>query len=236
MGVVTFACDRSLFRVDIPVGARGPWLIRRQTATEPCVVRGVVNPPGTYTILSRRRPPIVDGDPTTAPEPTIWMSDAPTEVEEAVGFVERAHGHVLVTGLGLGSILKPLLANPGVDTVTVVELDFDVVDLVWPTYQRDPKLSLVYGDALKIPAMTFDCAWHDIWPNVFGGNVVQMIDLRKRFPVRDFSMCWAEGHCLADLERGMSRIGLDGASIRSQCERLLGGGNACRIDESGGDV
>lgn len=98
---------------------------------------------------------------------TLWMTDAEYECWTNQKFVEAARGDVLIAGLGLGLILGPALAKPGVRSVTVIEREPDVVALIEPTY-KCPKLSVVVADAREWtpPAKAFDCIYLDIWPSV----------------------------------------------------------------------
>ena len=48
----------------------------------------------------------------------------------------------------------------------MVEVDPDIVAMVWPTLGDDHRAHLTVGDARKVdwpPGTTWDFAWHDIW-------------------------------------------------------------------------
>ncbi len=94
------------------------------------------------------------------------MNDLPGQ-EELINspLLEQARGDVLITGLGIGYVLVPILAKPEVRTVTVIEKCQDVIDLVLP-YIRHPKLKVVLADAFEwVPDSTFDTMWFDIYPH-----------------------------------------------------------------------
>jgi spermidine synthase len=77
----------------------------------------------------------------------------------------RAKGRILVTGLGLGCVVRGLLANPAVEHVTCIEKSPDVMKLVAPYMPRD-RLTIIQADALewaKFNEDHFDYAWHDLW-------------------------------------------------------------------------
>jgi spermidine synthase len=101
----------------------------------------------------------------------LVMSDTGDELESHLDFMMRAHGDVLVTGLGLGCVARGCLANPFVKRVTVIEKDSCVLRLVAPHMPRDPRLRIVHADALQYVDVLcsqplvrqFDCAWHDLW-------------------------------------------------------------------------
>lgn len=197
----------ALMRADIvPEGSRGLWAVERFDLRESHNMRGVVAPAGVYTAL-RRLEEATDGPGDCGLAWRTWMSDVPLETHAALPFVRRAHGDVLVTGLGLGTILRALSANPDVRLVTVIERDPTVRALVWPTYADDPKLQLVAGDALEVDlGETFSCAWHDIWPTISASeNIPQMLQLRDRFSVSDLVMFWSLPDCLVKLRRAERR-------------------------------
>lgn len=156
------------------------------------VIRGMpemILSPGIYKRLC------VDGE--------LMMSNTQFEYRTNHRFVHEAHGCVLVTGLGLGMILRPLAANPNVESITVIERSPDVIALVAPTYDdlvQSGMLTIICADAFSpkltgLPAKSFDCAWHDIWPS-FGSTEDRDEYARMkrlwRSRVAGPQRCWAE--------------------------------------------
>jgi spermidine synthase len=114
---------------------------------------------------------------------TLMMSD--TQMEHATNreVVRRAHGHVLITGLGVGMVLVPILATSDVQTVTVVEPSADVIALVAPHF-TDPRLKIVEGDAFTWrpdPGIRYDVIYHDIWPYITTANLPEITRLHQRY-------------------------------------------------------
>jgi hypothetical protein len=149
----------------VPAGWSGLWYITKTSLTEstPNVrhEKPVILPPGTYTFLYR----LTDATLYCDPPGEVVMEDTPFELKTHLGFVMQARGRVLVTGLGLGCVVRGLLANPAVEYVTCVENSKDVLKLVEPHMPKD-RLTIVEADALTWTANnkeTFDCAWHDLW-------------------------------------------------------------------------
>jgi len=104
-----------------------------------------------------------------AGESQVVMSDFHYERATCVEVVERAHGDVLVAGLGLGMILRPILGKESVRSVTVIEKYQDVVDLVLPTLPASEKLTVLLDDIYtwKPPqGRHYDVIWFDIWPDI----------------------------------------------------------------------
>lgn len=174
---------------NIPEGWRNFWFIKKAfiSTDRPMQRYGkpVVLPQGIYTFLHR----VTDATMYKTPPGEVVMEDTPFELQTHLGFVMRARGSVLVTGLGLGCVIRGLLLNPNVEHVTCIENSQDVLDLVSPympefehpnsgrpisdTVPLIPRLSIVYADALEWTAKnkeSFDCAWHDLWTDRGSGE------------------------------------------------------------------
>ena len=96
----------------------------------------------------------------------VVMEDSILELCRHLPIWMAARGRVLVTGLGLGCVVRGLLANHEVERVTVIEVDSWIIAKVWPEFQRDTRAMILQGDALTYefpPGVQFDFAWHDLW-------------------------------------------------------------------------
>lgn len=94
------------------------------------------------------------------------MSDDPKELRKHFPILRAAHGRVLVSGLGLGCVVRGLLAIPAVTHVDVVEIDRDVLAMMLPTFPPCSRLTIHCGNALTFPwprGTRWDFAWHDVW-------------------------------------------------------------------------
>jgi hypothetical protein len=134
------------------------------------------SPAGTYATL---RIANNDGKPQV-----VMMSDFYYERETCEEVVKRAHGDVLIAGLGLGMILHPILAKPEVRSVTVIEKYQDVVDLISPTLPADPRLTITTADIFEWQPSNgrlYDIIWFDIWPDIEASRLPEMRELRRRF-------------------------------------------------------
>lgn len=131
----------------------------------------------------------------------LMMSDTDAEWFSNQSVLYHANGDVLVAGLGLGMILHPLLQNPAVRSVTVVEKYTDVIALVAPSLES-PKLTIVEGDIFTLPlpkGTTWDTIYFDIWPDITEDNLPEMTRLKRRFArrlrrsnPRAWMACWRE--------------------------------------------
>jgi hypothetical protein len=113
----------------------------------------------------------------------LQMSDTRLEHSSNFNVVWKAHGRVLIAGLGLGMILHPILAKPEVTEVVVVEKSADVVSLIEPTVKH-PKLKVVVGDIFTWrpeKGEKFNCIYFDIWPEICTSNLEEIASLHQAF-------------------------------------------------------
>jgi hypothetical protein len=109
-----------------------------------------------------------------------WMSITPFELESQGLGVREARGHVLIFGLGLGWAACASAILPGVEAVTVIERDPDVLALhgeldifaQLPAEARE-RVKVIEGDAYTyVPDRPVDLLLPDIWlPLVNDGRV-----------------------------------------------------------------
>jgi spermidine synthase len=167
--------------VSIPENESGTWKISKFTvskeeaqvfnmrASSSSSLRGQYMYEGSYTRLTNNG--------------HVIMSDTPQEMSEHSTFVRKAKGNVLINGLGIGMVLKNVLLKPNIDSVVVVELSEDVINLVGDFY-KDHRLSIHHADAFKWtpPKGTkFHAIWHDIWPDKSIDNIADMSRLHRRY-------------------------------------------------------
>jgi spermidine synthase len=102
--------------------------------------------------------------------------------------IKQARGHVLVGGLGLGMVVFALLAKrPKIHSLTVLEINVDVINLVTPWLRpwADPRMSVICADVYtwvkRKRDPKFNTIYMDIWPSV-GGNYGSEVDqLREHY-------------------------------------------------------
>ena len=101
------------------------------------------------------------------------MSDSKTEVREHQKFWAAATGDILITGLGLGLSHGPLVSNPDITSVTIIEKYQDVITLVWDQCDKDDRFNLIHTDAntWEIPEGSYwDCIWIDHYVHNMSGD------------------------------------------------------------------
>ena len=158
---------------EIPEGAKGLWHIKKFSLSKPVSApkdgKFVKVPAGDYTQLWRWTNETIqkrlDGVRTEPGE--LVMTDQPDELNTHLNFMLRAYGRVLITGLGLGCVIRGCLANPNVQHIVCIERDPDVIRLVKPHMPTD-RLTILQAEAVSwcannLPRQRFDCAWHDLW-------------------------------------------------------------------------
>lgn len=109
-----------------------------------------------------------------------WMAVKPSEIASMKKAIEGVRGDVLVFGLGLGYFPFMVSARAEVRSVTIVELDPDVIRLfksyLLPQFPHSEKIEIVCQDAFVFMeelstegARHFDSAFVDIWHDAQDG-------------------------------------------------------------------
>lgn len=155
---------RAMMATDIPTGKQALWRVEKGGHHH------------IHTALFRKK--------------TLWMTDDVPDLKDHRRFIDLASGRVLLTGLGLGCVLRGLMHRGNTTHITVVESKQPVIDLVWPHIETDARL--VHRDAYEYAQVgrTFDFAWHDIWelPNSHDPAL-----LEAWAPYVGWQGCWESG-------------------------------------------
>lgn len=92
----------------------------------------------------------------------VVMSDSQHEQRLNRRIIEGAHGDMLLLGYGLGFIIQLLMINPAVTSITIIEKQQEVLDLVASQLMLNEKVRVVLADALEwMPDMQFDVIYDD---------------------------------------------------------------------------
>lgn len=102
---------------------------------------------------------------------SIWMSDTWMERYTNAEALEKARGDVLIAGLGIGMVAVAMCRKREVTSVTVLEINPDVIKLIAPQIAH-PKLRVVQCDAYRPPfkGRQWDTIWLDVWPTICADN------------------------------------------------------------------
>jgi hypothetical protein len=133
----------------------------------------------------------------------LVMSDTYHERRWHHEIIRKAHGEVLVNGLGLGCVLRAILTRPEVTHVDVVEIEEDVLRLIGPYFaeeERMGRVTLHHADAYNKAwprGVRWNAAWHDIWPDICVDDLTGHEKLSRRYGRRvDWQGCWAHHQLL----------------------------------------
>jgi hypothetical protein len=145
----------------------------------------------------------------------LWMTTRPCELWQMRDGVAGLYGHALVGGLGLGVATTWAARRPDVSSVTTVEADPRIVDLVWPPLPppRRPRTSrIVVGDLYEhlrtlSPRDGYDSAFYDIWQGTgemtWVEHVVPLLRLSREKV--ECVECWLEGEMRAQIGRSCAQ-------------------------------
>lgn len=101
----------------------------------------------------------------------------------------EAEGDVLIAGLGIGMVVHGILSKDfskswnrqkPITSVTVLEKEQDVIDLISPTLPTDPRIHIVHADVfdwLPPNGAKYDCLYFDIWAD--GSTDLSKTERRK---------------------------------------------------------
>lgn len=89
----------------------------------------------------------------------MMMVDDPLHYYGMKRLAENSFGDVLVGGLGLGMVTNFLIDNPAVNSITVYEVNADVINLIKPHIKESKKVKIIHGDFFK--DQPFDDKYYD---------------------------------------------------------------------------
>lgn len=142
-----------------------------------------------------------------------WMTLMPNEITTSQEAVEKAHGHVLTFGLGLGYFLYMASEKSNVKSVTAVEISQDAANLfrtyILPQFPHKEKIHVILDDAYhfadtKLGNNHYDFLFADIWHDVGDGQhqYLRMKEYEKKHPNIDF-VYWLEKSILCYMDESL---------------------------------
>ena len=102
---------------------------------------------------------------------STWMSVSPNEVYTMADAISNARGKLLTLGCGMGYFAYMASLKDEVESVTIVEIEQDVIDLfenhILPQFQHKEKITIIKADAIEymrdLSDGEFDYCFADIW-------------------------------------------------------------------------
>lgn len=139
----------------------------------------------------------------------IWMTITPNEIETMKEAVDQAFGNCLTFGLGLGYYAYMISEKENVESITVVEMNDDVIHLfnsyVLPQFKNAGKIKIIKADAFEYAQKhmskgQYDFVFTDLWHDVSDGKdmYLKMKKYEKKSPNTVF-MYWIEKSILCYL-------------------------------------
>lgn len=130
---------------------------------------------------------------------SIIMSNTPDEIRDFIPFLSKAHGDILINGLGLGVLVCALISKGDVNSITVIEKSKDVIKLVGDTYLTDKRVSIINADSFEYKpplGVKYNYVWHDIWDHITSYNLPEMHKLHRKYGRRcDYQESWCRHEC-----------------------------------------
>ena len=114
----------------------------------------------------------------------IWMSPTLAEQNTINPCVDKAHGHVLTFGLGIGYFPYMCTLKDNVKSITIVEIDQKVIDMfkeyILPQFKTDIEINIIQGDLFDYYEKSFldrfDYIFVDVWKsNEDGIDILQKL-------------------------------------------------------------
>ena len=133
------------------------------------------------------------------------MSDTDMEQRTNLRFCSKAYGDIIIGGLGIGMIIMAIQDKPEVKSITVIEKNQEVIDLVASQLNFNEKVNIICADVFEWKperGVKYDMAYMDIW-NWINEDIYkkEMQPLKRKYerflrskdinPNR-FNECWAE--------------------------------------------
>jgi len=130
----------------------------------------------------------------------VWMSDSPRELQSMWYAIYRAHGTVVIGGLGMGWVAWKIAQLPHVDKVIVIEYDRELIDifdkmvggaeLPFQIFERD----IFETNINDLGVEKVDFMFLDIWETI--GTDKAVIDakiIHNRIPSEELAY-WGQEH------------------------------------------
>ena len=134
----------------------------------------------------------------------VVMSNTEMEEDTNREIVQKAHGDVLIAGLGIGMIILAIQDKAEVRTITVIEKSAEIIDMVIHQLPLNHKVEVIEEDIFTWEpekGFKYDTIYFDIWNYINSDIYEEMKELKKMYRKRQvskqdnpnrFMACWAE--------------------------------------------
>jgi spermidine synthase len=118
-------------------------------------------------------------------------------------FLDNAKGDVLIFGLGIGLIVYPLLKDENINSITIVEVDKDLISEIFPLlaeFDYLNRLEVKHSDAFKFETdKKFDTIYFDIWASIGEEAFNEMDILSNMFRKNLKEEGWMDSWCSEEI-------------------------------------
>ncbi|MBQ8163758.1 MAG: hypothetical protein IJZ93_05290 [Clostridia bacterium] len=151
--------------------------------------------------------------PTVFENGVEWMAIKPNEIETMKEPIEKAHGDIVVFGLGLGYYAYMTSLKENVRSITVIERDENVIKLfsenILPHFGNGEKITIIKSDAFsyaegEMKNKSFDFAFVDLWRDISDGTelYIKMKKLEQYHKNTEFAY-WIERSILISIRKNI---------------------------------
>lgn len=129
------------------------------------------------------------------------MSNHESETKTNQKFLDAAKGDVLIFGLGIGLIIFPLLEDDDITSITIIEIDNGLIDMISPIIkERDTysKVEIVNCDAFEyhnLISKNYDTIYFDIWATIDENSTNEMDQLENLYKKNLNEFGWIDSWC-----------------------------------------
>jgi spermidine synthase len=127
------------------------------------------------------------------------MTDNEFEMITNQKFIDNAKGDVIIFGLGIGLIVYPLLQDDNIKSITIVEVDKDLIDETFSILLKadtKSKLKVVNSDAFQYQDdKKYDTIYFDIWAIINEQSFHEMKVLSNKFSSNLNQDGWIDSWC-----------------------------------------
>lgn len=144
-----------------------------------------------------------------------WMTVEPIEINSFNKFIEETSGNVLLLGCGLGYVAYMLSLKDNVDSITIVDIDEDILNVfnqyILPQFKNKDKINTILSDGMEYlntaNLNSFDYVNVDVWktPDDMILFYLPCLEVEAKYPKVNFSY-WIEESLKEQLQKNILAI------------------------------
>lgn len=157
----------NIIKTNIPEKENGKWSIRKYTSALHEIYK-IYQPDINFNFIENE--PEQEYTTLIHSEYGVIMIDSAKEYKEHNLLWEKANGNILIGGLGIGMVNEKLITMQNIETITIIEKNIEVIDMVWPFCKKDDRFILIHDDidTWNIPENKH---WNYAWFDTYISNV-----------------------------------------------------------------